>query len=237
MKVGAALPKGWASVISAEHPRLGIGFDIGTTAKQKSNPSAIALTQQVGMIYAVRLLVSWKSKDPAVARALIDQILTGIPAGLRVRRLCVDATSEKYFAVDIRRAFANRVPVELVVASASTEYMGEKMIYKVYLGNLLCNTIEDGYMALPKETWIQRDFRSVVRDRGTFEAEVDDDGRHGDCFDAVKLSLHAMVVPGGPVQASAAGVGNYRTSEAQRRIPRTAAEAHAQEERRNNLML
>jgi hypothetical protein len=209
MKVSKCLPAGWASFISPDHPRIGIGLDIGTTSKKKSNPTVLALTQEVGMAYFVRLLVSWKTKDPAIAREIITHILDGIPNGLRARRLCIDATSEKYFAVDLRRNFANRIPVDLIVSSESTEYMGEKMIFKQYLGNLLVNTIEDGYLALPKENWIQKDFRSVVRDRGTFEAEVDEDGRHGDCFDAVKLSLHALIIPGGQVDVSAAQVGTY----------------------------
>lgn len=209
MKVSQALPAGWASFISPDHPRIGLGLDVGTTTKQKSNPSVLAVTQEVGMTYYVRMLVSWKTKDPAIAREIIEQVINGIPYGFKVRRLCVDATSEKYFAVDLRSHFLGRIPVDLVVSSEATEYMGEKMIFKQYLGNLLVNTIEDGYVALPKENWIQRDFRSVVRDRGTFEAEVDDEGRHGDCFDAVKLSLHALIIPGGPVQASAAQVGTY----------------------------
>jgi phage FluMu gp28-like protein len=209
MKVAKVLPAGWAASISPDHPRLGLGFDVGTTTKQKSNPSVIALTQEVGMMYFVRLLVCWKTKDPAIARTILNLILDGIPHGLRARRLCIDATSEKYFAVDLRRDFSGRIPVDLIVASEATEYMGEKMIFKQYLGNLLVNTIEDGYVALPKENWVQKDFRSVIRDRGTFEAEVDEDGRHGDCFDAVKLSLHALIIPGGQVQASAAQVGSY----------------------------
>jgi phage FluMu gp28-like protein len=209
MKVAKALPAGWASFISPDHPRIGIGFDVGTTTKQKSNPSVLALTQEVGMTYFVRLLVCWKTKDPAIARALLNLILDGIPHGLRARRLCIDATSERYFAADLRRDFSSRIPVDLIVASEATEYMGEKMIFKQYLGNLLVNTIEDGYVALPKENWVQKDFRSVIRDRGTFEAEVDEDGRHGDCFDAVKLSLHALIMPGGQVNASAAQVGTY----------------------------
>lgn len=216
MKVSKCLPAGWASFISPDHPRIGIGLDIGTTSKKKSNPTVLALTQEVGMTYFVRLLVSWKTKDPAIAREIITHILDGIPHGLRARRLCIDATSEKYFAVDLRRNFASRIPVDLVVSSESTEYLGEKMIFKQYLGNLLVNTIEDGYLALPKENWIQKDFRSVVRDRGTFEAEVDEDGRHGDCFDAVKLSLHALINPGGQVDISAAQVGTYASG--QRRI-------------------
>lgn len=209
MKVSQALPAGWASFISPDHPRIGLGLDVGTTTKQKSNPSVLAVTQEVGMTYYVRMLVSWKTKDPAIARAILNLVLDGIPSGLQARRLCIDATSERYFAADLRRDFASRIPVDLVVASEATEYMGEKMIFKQYLGNLLVNTIEDGYVALPKENWIQRDFRSVVRDRGTFEAEVDDEGRHGDCFDAVKLSLHALIIPGGQVDVSAAQVGSY----------------------------
>lgn len=161
------------------------------------------------MTYFVRLLVSWKTKDPAIARAILNLVLDGIPHGLRARRLCIDATSERYFAADLRSAFSSKIPVDLIIASEATEYMGEKMIFKQYLGNLLVNTIEDGYLALPKENWIQRDFRSVIRDRGTFEAEVDDEGRHGDCFDAVKLSLHSLIIPGGQVDISAAQVGNY----------------------------
>jgi phage FluMu gp28-like protein len=211
MKVSSLLPAGWASFISLDSPRLALGLDIGTTTKQKSNPSVLALTQEVGMSYYVRLLLSWKTKDPAIARAIISLVLDGIPDGLRARRLCIDATSERYFAADLRRDFASRIPVDLIVSSEGTEYMGEKMNFKQYLGNLLVNTVEDGYLALPKENWIQKDFRSVVRDRGTFEAEVDEDGRHGDCFDAVKLSLHGLVIPGGVVDVSAAQVGSYYT--------------------------
>ena len=215
MKVCDILPKGWAAAISPDHARLGLGLDIGTTTKQKSNPSVLALVQEVGMTYYARLLVSWKAKDPAIARAILTAVLDGIPYGLRARRLCVDATSEKYFAVDLRSYFSSRIPVDLIVSSESTEYLGERMIFKVYLGNLLVNTIEDGYLALPREPWVQKDFRSVVRDRGTFEAEVDEDGRHGDCFDAVKLGLHALIAPGGPIQASATQVGVYQSGRAQ----------------------
>jgi hypothetical protein len=209
MKVEKCLPAGWPSFISPDHPRIGLGLDIGTTTKKKSNPTVLALTQEVGMTYFVRLLVSWKTKDPAIARGIIDLVRNGIPYGLKARRLCIDATSERYFAADLRQHLLGIIPVDLIISSESTEYMGEKMIFKQYLGNLLVNTIEDGYLALPKENWIQRDFRSVIRDRGTFEAEVDDEGRHGDCFDAVKLSLHSLIIPGGQVDISAAQVGNY----------------------------
>jgi hypothetical protein len=153
--------------------RVGLGLDVGTTEKNKSNPSALAVTQEVGMNYFVRLLLRWKTSDPAVTTAIIK---TALPHGLRARRLCVDATSER-------------------------------MNYKCYLGNLLVNTCDDGRLALPDAPWLTADLRSVTRSKGTFEAEVLEDGGHGDCFDAIKLSLHALMTRGGPAQARAAQVG------------------------------
>jgi hypothetical protein len=225
VKVAQAIPAGWGSFFAPDFPRIGMGLDVGTTTKLKSNPSVLAVTQQVGVSYFVRLLVSWKAKDPAVCRAILDIVLQGLPFGYRARRLCIDATSERYFAADLRRDFANKVPVELVVASEGTEYLGEKMNFKQYTGNLLVNTLDDGYVAIPNEPWIQRDLRSVFRDRGTFEAEIDEEGRHGDCFDAIKLSLHALIAKGGPTQAAGVRVGSAGISMKPRdRFPMRAEE-------------
>jgi len=40
-------------------------------------------------------------------------------------------------------------------------------------------------------------------------AEVEEDGGHADCFDAIKLSLHSLIGAGGPAQAHATGPGHY----------------------------
>jgi hypothetical protein len=47
MKVGKCLPAGWASFISPDHHRIGLGLDVGTTTKKKSNPTVLALTHEV----------------------------------------------------------------------------------------------------------------------------------------------------------------------------------------------
>ncbi len=208
--VGAILPEGWLAAVDPSATTLGLGLDIGTTTKGKSNPSALALVQKVAFEYRAPLIVRWKSSDPAVARAVIQAVLDALATlHLRVRRLCVDATSEKLFAVDLRRHFSGKLPVELVVSSEALDYGGERMLYKAYLGNLFVNTIEDGYLALPPETWVKSDVRSVTRDRGTFAAEILEDGGHGDVFDGVKLGLHAITAKGGGrAEAAAAGVGS-----------------------------
>lgn len=214
MKIQDMLPKGWAGFFAPDAPRIGLGLDLGTTEKKKSNPSCLAVTQELRPTFFARLVISWKTQDPNVTRGLVRLVVQGLPFGYRARRLCIDATSERFFAADLRRDLAGVVPVELVVASEATEYLGERMTYKQYLGNLFVNTIDDGYLALPKEAWLQKDIRSVVRDRGTFEAEVDEEGRHGDAFDAIKLSLHALIAKGGPTEAFAAPVGGYAREDA-----------------------
>lgn len=212
MNVQDILPADWRDPFSPQWPRIGIGMDVATTTNKKSNPSAIAVTQQVGLTYYVRLLLRLKTREPAVIRALFGEILN-LPHGLRARALCIDATNERFFATDLRTSLAPKVPVSLIVSSETTEYLGEQMTYKNYLGNLLINTAEDGYLAIPPEEWLKKDIRQVRTERGTFTAEVEEDGGHADCFDAIKLSLHALIGAGGPAQAHATGPGHYGVSQ------------------------
>lgn len=184
--------------------RIGLGLDLATTNKGKSNPTALAVTEQVAMTYYVRLLMRWKTNDPVVTRAILKTILDML-AGVRrrARRLCIDATNERFFAVDLRTALVAQVPVELVIGSEQHIYMGEPMTMKAYLGNLYCNTIGDNQLILPSAAWVRKDARQVYRVRGSFDADVESDGSHADGFDGVKLSLHALVSGGGPAHAEA----------------------------------
>ena len=191
-----------------EHSTLGLGLDIATTEKEKSNPSSLALIEKVGLDFVERLLLRWKTGDPAVTRAIIQAVLMRI-APRRVRKLCIDATSERFFAADLKRDMSAMLPIDLIVSSENHTYLGETMTFKVYLGNLLVNTMEDGHFAVADEVWIKDDFRLVKRDRGTFTAEVDSAGNHADTFDASKLGLHAIIGPGGPASADAAQVGTF----------------------------
>ena len=200
-------PADWRSNV-AEHGALGIGFDVATTAKQKSNPSSLTLLQQSGRDYVARLIVRFKTADPAVTEAIIREMLE-LPHGHRVRRLCADATSEKFFVANLRKSLAGLVVVEPVVSSETMEYRGEKMTVKAYLGNLLVNTVEDGRLLLPNAKWLERDLRQVKRENGSFSADVDADGNHADAFDGLKLALFALVRSGGPAAAAGAAVGGF----------------------------
>lgn len=190
------------------HSRLGMGYDIATTEKQKSNPSSVSLVEQIGVDYYARLVLRWKTADPEVAEAVIMGLLMLI-APRKPVKLCIDASNERFYAAKMKKALAGIVPVDLIVSSEATEYLGEEMSWKNYLGNLMVNTIEDGHLFVPNETWVKDDFRLVARDRGGFVTEVDANGGHGDTFDSTKLALHALIGPGGPVAAAAAPVGTY----------------------------
>ncbi|MBI5770906.1 MAG: hypothetical protein HZA93_24220 [Verrucomicrobia bacterium] len=210
IRVEDILPKGWAELFDRNSPRVGIGYDIATTTKGKSNPSAITVTQQGGNTYYARLLLRFKAGDPEIPWLLLNLIVEGLRSrDLRARKLCIDATNERYFAVQTRAKFAGKLPVELVVASENTDYRGETMSMKDYLANLLINTMDDGYYALPPERWVERDYRQTVRDRGSFFSDVLDDGGHADCHRSGELALHALIAAGGPATAAAVATGRY----------------------------
>lgn len=118
----------------------------------------------------------------------------------------MDASNERYFAARVRKDLSALVPVELVVSSESTEFMGESMPMKTYLGNLVVNAMDDGLLAIPEARWLKDDFRLVVRDKGGFQNLVDSAGNHADVFDAAKLALHGLRGKG-RAEARAVAVG------------------------------
>ena len=204
-------PPGWEEKLG-DGP-VAVGWDLATTEKAKSNPSAIAVVEGDGLRVIVRLVLRFKSADPDRAMALVREVIRACVRSrlgqsvLKPRRLAVDATNERFFAARVRKDFAGIVPVELVVASESTHHLGETMSMKTYLGNLVVNAMDDGLLALPESRWVKDDFRLVVREKGGFDNRVDSAGNHGDTFDAVKLALHALRIGKGPVEARAAAVG------------------------------
>lgn len=212
VSVDSILPAGWLNVFSREHPRIAIGVDPATTTKKKSNPTGIVVTQQVGLFYFQRLVIRMKTEDPEVVERLLKTIIAGLRSiGLSVRKVCIRATNERFFAVSLRKLLAGKSPVELLIESEKIIYLGVPMTVKVYLGNLVTNTIEDGYLPTPEAEWLKRDYRSVTKEKGSFEAEIIEDGGHGDCFDGGGAALHGLISKGGPAKAEAMGTGTLRT--------------------------
>jgi hypothetical protein len=210
VKVDSILPDGWLDVFSSTHGRVGVGLDPATTTKKTSNPTGLVVAQEVNLTAYCRLMLRLKTDDPDVITALLRQIYTGLRGrGLSVRRLSILATNERFFAVAVRKKFAALAPTELLIESENITYGGEQMKVKAYLGNLFVNAIDDGYLALPPATFVKTDLRLVVRDRGTFDAELGKDGGHGDLFAATGAALHALRGRGGAVAAAGVPVGTF----------------------------
>lgn len=204
-------PPGWQNLLGTGV--FSVGADPATTEKEKSNPFSITIMERVGMTYFARLVVRFKTADPERAKFFLRQACE-LGKGRKPRRLVLDASSERFWCAEVKREFASICPVELMVAGEKMEYQGEEMTTKTYLGNLLCNALDDMQMAIANETWLKDDFRLVMRDKGSFTTRVDSAGNHGDTFDSTKNALHGLISKSGPTQAAAAQVGTYATGAA-----------------------
>jgi hypothetical protein len=192
--------------------KFGLGFDVATTTKEKSNPSVLAVLEQRGLDMMARQFLVWKTRDPDVAIERLSRTLDVLEkCEARPRALAVDATNEKYFAENLRKEFRGRVPVLLVVSSETVDKPGlEKPTnWKEYLGDQYVGLLDDNHLTLPPEQYVRIDHRLVRKDRGRYMCEPDADGRHGDTFDAGKLSVHALLKRGGPAWAMPMSTGNF----------------------------
>lgn len=64
--------------------------------------------------------------------------------------------------------------------------------WKEYLGNRLVSKLDDNNLTPPSDPYTRTDYRLVMKDRGKFVCVPNDQGMHGDCFDADKLAGHAL---------------------------------------------
>jgi hypothetical protein len=182
---------------------VGFGFDVATTTGEKSNPSSLTITERRGTERVQRLVAIWKERKEAIARERLRDVVMAVrqrKTGGPARRLCVDATNEKYFAEGTRAALASIIPVQLVVASESVDPLPsgyEKSTnYKSYTGDLYCAAINENRYSMPSAAYIKADHRLVMKNAGRYECEPDNDGRHGDTFDSGKLAEFALSVEG-----------------------------------------
>lgn len=193
--------------------QVGIGVDWATTEKAVSNPTSVTVTEREGAGFIERAVFVWKTNDPDIAEERLVKIVRTVnerKQGGRVRRLCQDATSEKYFCKHIKKVLGALVPVENLVGSETIEMPGgEKITMKQFLGSQYVAELEDNHLTLPPERYLREDHRLPKREKGNFVCEADAQGRHGDTFDSGKNSIHALIAKG-DAKAIPAAVGSYQ---------------------------
>ena len=176
---------------------VGLGFDVATTTRAASNPSSLTVTEQLGADRVQRLVLLWKERQPQVARHRLRRVLETIaarPCGGRARRLCIDASSERYFAQETADLLRPLVPVELVIHGAALHPPGysQPTNMKTYLGNLYSACFNDNHYTAPPGAYYKTDHRLVIKDRGAYLCDPSPDGLHGDTFDSGKLAHWAL---------------------------------------------
>jgi hypothetical protein len=215
---------------------VGIGVDIATTTKETSNPTSVTVTESHGVDRIQRLVVLWKTKDPALAteriRRIVECVAQRAPdsesgrSERRARRLAIDATSERYFAESLKSALGNLLPVELVIQSESIEVPGNEgpIPIKTHLGDLYVAELDDNHLTLPPERYFKEDHRMVRKDRGAYVADPQPDGKHADTFDSGKLANWALSSTSGAIESVAGikmgGVRAGRATDGRLFIPR-----------------
>lgn len=194
------LPPDWARKCGGG--QIGLGLDLATSDKERSNPSSLTVTEKRGDL-VTRLVLAFKSRDEFVTQRIIETAIEDLErAGKRARGLSIDASNEVFFAQAVKRRLAGRIRVHLVKGGEKMTYRGEESTPKIVLGNLYANAFSDGRILLPSGRWLAEDHRLVRRVNGSFEASILPDGRHADTFDSGKLAQWTLEgADAGPVEA------------------------------------
>jgi hypothetical protein len=183
---------------------VGLGLDLATTESESSNPTSITVMERSGSEFSGVLTLVWKTRDPAIATDRIRRTVQAVRdarPGNPPRRLAIDATSERYFAVQLQRELAPLIPVELVISSETVEQPGgEKITKKALLGSQYIAELDDNHLTLAPDRYLRDDHRLVRTDRGSYTTTLGPNGEHGDTFDSHKLALHALTSTSGALE-------------------------------------
>lgn len=183
-----------AGLITHAKGKISLGLDLGTTTKEKSNPTALAAVAAELDGFHVPSLAWWKTSDPRVTKGRVKAVVIALKeAGVEVIGLGIDGTSETFFAKELASELSGLCEVTIYIGSASVE--GQKDVdgfsvnVKAHKGNRLSNLAESDKLSLPGGRYVYDDFMLVKRRGGSFDASIGSQGQHGDTFDAVALGI------------------------------------------------
>lgn len=177
---------------------VGGGWDLASTEKDTSNPSAFTVMEFLGGEFITRASLLWKTSSPAIQLERARRILAAVArrkSGVKMRRLCIDATGDRLFAKTMQTELSREgVPVELVVASETVVMPGydSPVTRKTALGDKYVAALNDNRHAFPPERYFREDHRMPKKIRGSYVTDPASDGKHGDTFDAGKLAQEAI---------------------------------------------
>jgi len=204
-----AIPRGWLDLLT--FGSVGVGMDIATTDGPTSNPASITVTQDEGGTLFERLVLSWKTRDEAVATAMMLTVLMDLASlkGITIKGVSFDASNEVFFVqrlVKVCRAALAQVgrstKFHMVKGGENLTFQGQTLRAKEMLGNLYVNAYADGQLASPEAPFVKEDRRLVQKSKGLFVTLTGKGGKHGDTFDSGKHARWALL-SSGPAAAAA----------------------------------
>lgn len=174
--------------------KVTLGMDLGTTTKNKSNPTALGVVTPDGDGYHVPALAWWKTNDPRVTKGRVKAVVSALKrAGIEVLGLGIDGTSETFFAKELAAELSGLCEVTIYIGGANVEGQkdvdGYNVNVKAHKGNRLSNLAESDKLSLPGGRYVYEDFMLVKKRGGTFDAAIGSQGQHGDTFDAIALGI------------------------------------------------
>lgn len=204
MTVRDAIPRSWLDHL--EDGPVGVGMDIATTDGPHSNPASITVSQMAdGRIYE-RLTLSWKTRDEAVATAMLRTVVEDlVSVRALIRGGSIDASNETFFAQRLAKLLNKHCRFQLLKGNEIVTFQGQSLPSKEMLGNLYVNAHTDGLLCSPEAAFTKEDRRLVQKQKGKFVTLTGKGGKHGDTFDSGKHARWALL-SSGPVEAMAAGV-------------------------------
>lgn len=189
---------------------LALGVDLGTTTNKTSNPTAIALVESSGLERIVRLAARWKTDKPDITKGILLMLCAELVRRKKALRLVnIDSSNERFFASDCRTTLSGIVRVELSILGSKVEYKGQAMSLKARACGRVETAAMDNRLRLPPAEWIQRDLRQIVKEAGSYNAEVEPNGAHADFFIALALALDGLE-GSGPADAEALSISGGR---------------------------
>jgi hypothetical protein len=166
---------------------VGIGVDPATTTKGTSNPTAVTVAEREGNQRKAFIFV-YKQADPKVARERLARVIKTVasrPSG-PARRMCLEATSEVFWARETAQDLGGLIPIELVDVRRTVEPIPAGVDrapnYKNWLSELYAAAVNGNLYSLPPGDYTKDDQMLVVKSAGLFSCEPQADGKHGDTF-------------------------------------------------------
>ena len=204
MLVRSAIPRSWLDHL--EDGPCGIGMDIATTDGPNSNPASITVSQLTGGKVYERLILSWKTRDEAVATAMLSTVVLDLVSiGAAIKGGSIDASNETFFAQRLAKLLSAHCRFQLLKGNELVTFQGATLPSKEMLGNLYVNAHTDGILCSPEAPFCKEDRRLVQKQKGKFVTLTGKGGKHGDTFDSGKHARWALL-SNGPAEIAAVSI-------------------------------